>query len=87
MASQVSFLKDLVGQQNPSLSDRLVFTEYEDNSTMKVHSLDWFHVDGDGCVTEDDVCVLICSHYDRHRICVLSLLRSYLPLLRPPSIP
>ena len=39
MANQVSFLKDLVGQHNPSLSDRLVFTEYEDKSPMRVHIL------------------------------------------------
>ena len=36
MANQVSFLKDLVGQQNPSLSDRLVFTEYEDKSPIRM---------------------------------------------------
>lgn len=87
MANQVSFLKDLVGQQNPSLSDRLVFTEYEDKSPMRVHILQWFHVDGDECGAEDCVCVLVRSHYDRHRIRVSSLLRSYLLLSRLPSIP
>lgn len=72
MANQVSFLKDLIGQQNPSLSDRLVFTEYEDKSGLGVRVLHLFHVDFVERSTEDGLCILVRSHLDRHSIFSLS---------------
>ena len=84
MANQVSFLKDLVGQQSPSLSDRLVFTEYEDRSMMGVRFFLLFHVDRYGRGAEGSLRVLVRSDLDRHSIVVFSLFRSSLQL--PPLL-
>ena len=86
MANQVSFLKDLVGQHSPSLSDRLVFTEYEDRSGMGVRLLLLFHVDCNGCDAEDSLCVPVRGDLDRYRIGAVSLFRSSLLLRRLPCI-